>query len=55
MATKRPPQSAWVELMLLVSVGFVAVLVLAWIRMPELQRGVRTVAVDVSQRLGVGP
>lgn len=41
------------QLLLLASVAFVAVLVVAWLRMPDLQRGVRTVATDVAGRLGL--
>ena len=46
MAKRRPRQSRAVELMLIASVGFVAVLVVAWMRMPDVQRG--------AKRLGYG-
>ena len=51
---RRPRTSTAVQLFLLASVAFVAVLVVAWVRMPDVQRGVRTVATDVAGRLGLG-
>lgn len=48
----RTRQSTLVELLLIASVGFVAVLVVAWMRMPDVERGVRTVASDLALRLG---
>lgn len=41
--------------MLIFSFAFTAVLIVGWIRMPELQRGVRSVATEVGRRVGFQP
>ncbi len=51
--TRKRRSSRAVELGLWLSVAFVAVLVLAWVRMPDVQRGVRTLVDDVAARFGV--
>ena len=43
------------ELLLIFSVGFLAVLILGWVRMPELQRGVRSVVTEIGERVGFRP
>ncbi|NOY25267.1 MAG: hypothetical protein GXP62_05285 [Oligoflexia bacterium] len=53
MARSRGQSSATVELLLIASVALVAVLVLGWLRMPDVERGVKTLTVDVAQRLGI--
>lgn len=53
MAKSRGQPSALVELVLIASVAFVAVLVLGWLRMPDVERGVKTLTVDVAKRLGI--
>lgn len=48
----RPRQSRLVELGLWFSLAFVAVLVAAWVRMPDVERGVRTLVDDLAARWG---
>lgn len=49
---KRTRTSVAVELGLWVTVAFVGVLVYAWVKMPDLQRGVKTVVDDIAAELG---
>ncbi len=51
----RLKTSKAVQLMVIFSVAFTAVLVLGWVRMPELQRGVRSVATEIGERVGFQP
>jgi len=49
----RTRTSKAVELGLWLSLAWVAVLVAAWVRMPDVQRGVRTLVDDVAVRFGL--
>lgn len=53
MAASRTRTSLAVELFLWGSVAFVAVLAVAWLRLPDLERGIGTLVDDVAAELGL--
>ncbi|MCB9779036.1 MAG: hypothetical protein H6742_10765 [Alphaproteobacteria bacterium] len=48
----QPRRSRWVELLAIASIGFVAVLVAALWKLPDVERGVRTLVGDLAQEMG---
>ncbi len=48
-----PPRSTLWQMLMLASIGFFGVLLLAWWRLPDVQGGARIVAAELVQRFGV--
>ena len=52
MAKVKRRTATIVELSLWLSLAFVAVLVAAWLRLPDVERGVMTLVDDIAERAG---
>ena len=52
MGKVQRKRAVWVELSLWASLAFLAVLIAAWLRLPDVERGVKTLVDDIAERAG---